>query len=91
MRENDESRAQIASFQSGATATTSEPESDEEKPVGEVPPAALLVANRHPGLPKAEVAWIFNKYCSENLYRLRHLRVAGIETAKRISHSKMAE
>lgn len=37
--------------------------------------ATLLVANRYPGLPKAESARIFrNKFRPENLYKLRYLK-----------------
>lgn len=76
-RENKESRAKIAAIQAGAiTAAAPRPPTDEvEEPIGEIPPAALLVASRYPGLPKAEIARIFtNKFRPENLYKLRHLK-----------------
>lgn len=43
--------------------------------MGEIIPAALLVASRYPGVPKAEIARIFaNKFRPENLYKLRNLK-----------------
>lgn len=76
IRENKESRARIAATQSGAgSAAAPRNRVDEEKPVGEIIPAALLVASRYPGIPKAEIARIFaNKFRPENLYKLRHLK-----------------
>lgn len=76
LRENEESRAKIAAIQSAAvTAAAPRNRVDEEEPVGEISPAALLVASRYPGLPKAEIARIFaNKFRPENLYKLRHLK-----------------
>lgn len=76
IRENEESRAKIAAIQSAAvTAAAPRNRVDEEEPVGEISPAALLVASRYPGLPKAEIARIFaNKFRPENLYKLRHLK-----------------
>ena len=48
---------------------------DEEEPIDVISPAALFVASKHPGLPKAEIARIFaNKFCLENLYKLCHLK-----------------
>ena len=75
-RENEESRARIAAIQAGAAATTAPgSKNDEEEPIGEIPPAALLVASKHPGLPEAEIARIYaNKFRPENLYKLRHLK-----------------
>lgn len=63
-RENEESRARIAALQAGSVAAAvPRAQADKEEPVGEIPPAALLVASRYPGLPKAEIARIFsNKF-----------------------------
>lgn len=75
-RENKESQARITAMQTSATTTsTLRIHTDEEEPIGEIPQAALLVASRFPGLPKAEIARIFsNKFRPENLYKLRHLK-----------------
>ena len=76
VREDKESRARIAAIQAEAV-TTAAPQNrvDEEEPVGEISPAVLLVPSRYPGFPKAEIARIFaNKFCPENLYKLRHLK-----------------
>ncbi len=57
------------------TAVTPRNQIDEEELVGEISLATLLVASKYPGLPKAEIAQIFaNKFRSENLYKLRHLK-----------------
>ena len=46
-----------------------------EEPIGEISPAALLVASKYPGLSKAEIARISaNKFRPENLYKLYHLK-----------------
>lgn len=76
IRENKESRARISAIQSGAGAAAAlQNPVDEEKPVGEIIPAALRVASRYPGIPKAEIARIFaNKFRPENLYKLRNLK-----------------
>lgn len=75
-RENEECRARIAAIQAGTvTAAAPRVQADEEKPVGEISAATLLVASRYPGLPKAKTTQIFNnKFQPENLYRLRHLK-----------------
>lgn len=75
-RKDKESLARIAVIQAGAvTAAAPHTQVDEEEPIGEISPAALLVASRYPGLPKAKIARIFaNKFRPENLYKLRHLK-----------------
>lgn len=76
-RENEESRAKIAAIQAGTitAAAPHSPADEVEEPIGEISPATFLVANRYPGLPKAEIARIFaNKFQPENLYKLRHLK-----------------
>lgn len=41
--------------------------------MGKIPPVKLLVPSRYPWLLKAEIAQISaNKFCPENLYKLRH-------------------
>ena len=75
--ESDESQARIAAIQSAAaTAVVPPTQADEgEESIGEIPPAALLVASHFPGLPRAEISRIFsNKFRPENLYKLRHLK-----------------
>lgn len=68
-------RTMITAVQVRVAATMSHPHADEEEPIGEIPQAALLVAPRLPGLPKAEIAHIFGtKFRSENLHKLRHLK-----------------
>lgn len=69
--EEEESRARIASIQSGAvTATAPRNRKDEEDSIGEISPAALLAASRYPGLPKVEIAWIIsNKFTREIVTR----------------------
>ncbi|MCJ1464296.1 hypothetical protein MMC07_002909 [Pseudocyphellaria aurata] len=76
IRENEGSRARIAALQAGSnTVAITRAQADEEEPIGEIPPTALLVASRYPGLPKVEIARSFsNKFRPENLYRLRHLK-----------------
>lgn len=77
-RENEESHARIAVIQARpitAAAVAPHPRVEEEEPIGEITPAALLVASRYPGLPKAKIARIFaNKFRPESLYKLRRLK-----------------
>lgn len=76
IRETKESRARILAIQSAAVAAAAPRDRvAEEEPVGEIIPAALLVASRYPGVPKAEIARIFaNKFRPVNLYKLRNLK-----------------
>ena len=78
-REQEESQARIAAMRTepataGAAAAPTQ-ENEEDSLTGEISPAALLVANKYPGLPKEEIARIFtNKFRLQNLYKLRHLQ-----------------
>lgn len=77
-REEEESQARIAALRTPATAAaqaTSTRIEREEDTIGEISPAILSVAGRYPGLPKAEMARIYeNRFKPENLYKFRHLK-----------------
>ncbi|MCJ1424467.1 hypothetical protein MMC29_002355 [Sticta canariensis] len=73
-REDEESRARTAAIQSAAVVAVPRTQVDEEEPIDEISPAALLVAGHYPGLPMAEISRTFsNKFRPENLYKLRQV------------------
>lgn len=76
----EESLARIAAIRAPANvpATASPTRTageDEETSIGEISPIILSVAGHYPGLPKAEIARIYeNRFKPENLYKFRHLK-----------------
>ena len=78
-RKQKKSQARIAAMQTEPTtavaAAAPAQENEEDFFIGEISPAALIVANKYPRLPKEEIARIFaNKFPPHNLYKLRHLQ-----------------
>lgn len=92
-RKDKENKARIASIQSeGATATTSQPRSDKETPVGEIPLPRSLSQTDIRVYPRPKLQGSLKRKFAARIYtNFAIVRVAGIETAKRISHSKMIE
>ena len=76
--ELEKSQARIAAMRTEPAtmvATAATQGNEEDFLTDEISPAAFLVANKYPGLPKEEIACIFtNKFRPQNLYKLRHLQ-----------------
>ncbi len=74
--DKDESLARIAAIRAPtAPAGPIQTREDEEVSIGEISPIIFSVAGRYPGLPKAEIARIYeNRFKPENLYKFCHLK-----------------